>query len=135
MRTSAERHQEETRTSLLSPLVGFVAVDCRNFFPVISHLFVVPEHRGQGHGYRLLGVAEKHINEVLGFPRATLHCPQDMVPFYLKAGYRREVVDELRVADLGGGEVLLQKPLVVWVVPPEAVGTEATTCCADCWDY
>jgi GNAT superfamily N-acetyltransferase len=72
-----------------SSFIGCVAVDRRNFFPVMSHLYVVPEKRGLGYGNRLLRFAERYAVK-LSFTEIKLWCSQDMVSYYLKKGWVQE---------------------------------------------
>ena len=76
-----------------SSFIGCVAVDRRNFFPVMSHLYVVPEKRGLGYGNRLLRFAERYAAK-LSFTEIKLWCSQDMVSYYMKKGWVQEGTKE-----------------------------------------
>lgn len=70
-------------------VMGFVAVDRKSFYPCISHLFVMPDHRGNGYSGMLLAIAETYIAH-MHFTEARLWCKPDLVEFYKKHGYTEE---------------------------------------------
>lgn len=72
-------------------LVGIVAIDRKNFYPSISHLYVVSERRNQGIGSLLLAVAEKYAL-YLSFTVVKLWCDETMTKFYETRGYERDDV-------------------------------------------
>jgi GNAT superfamily N-acetyltransferase len=86
-----------------SNLVGFVAVDRKNFFPCISHLYVHPDYRGNGYSAMLLAIAETYIAH-MHFNEAQLWCKPNLVEFYKKNGYT-----ESKIVD--ANTIVMKKPL------------------------
>ena len=74
-------------------VLGFVAVDRKSFYPCISHLYTMPQHRKKGYSSMLLAIAETYIAHI-HFTEARLWCKPDLVPFYKKNGYAEEKVIE-----------------------------------------
>lgn len=70
-------------------LIGTVAVDRKNFYPVISQLFVVSNYRNKGYASKLLDFAENYIRS-MKFSVAKLWCEPDLIKFYQKRGYEIE---------------------------------------------
>lgn len=69
--------------------VGCVAVDRRNFYPFISHLFVVKGERKKGYSKLLMYVAEVYI-KLFKFTEAKLWCKKHLQPLYARQGYKLE---------------------------------------------
>ena len=80
--------------------VGCVAVDRKNFVPFLSHLYVVPKHRGRGNGLLLLEFAERACKD-MGFTEARLWCDPGMRAYYEKYGWTPEKVK--------GGKLVMKK--------------------------
>ena len=86
-----------------SLFIGCVAVDRRNFFPVMSHLYVIPEKRGLGYGNRLLRFAERYALK-LSFTEMKLWCSDDMVGYYVTKGWVQEGAKD--------GQMIMRKDLL-----------------------
>jgi GNAT superfamily N-acetyltransferase len=69
--------------------LGTVAVDRKNFFPVISQMYVVPSERRRGLATELLRFGEKVVKS-MGFDSYKVWCEKHLVPWYEKRGYRAE---------------------------------------------
>jgi predicted GNAT family N-acyltransferase len=74
-------------TDLLDNFIGCVAVDRKNFYPVISHLLVEHDKRHTGLGKELVKFAEQFVKHSLKFKEVRLWCFAALVPFYQKLGY------------------------------------------------
>jgi len=72
-------------------LLGFVAIDRKQFYPFISHLFVVPSHRKNGYGKLLMDFSIEYI-KAIEFTDARLWCKRSLVPYYENYGW--EILDE-----------------------------------------
>lgn len=72
-----------------SQLIGCVAVDRHNFYPFITNLFVVPEHRKKGHAKTLIqhGIA---FTKSMGFDTARLWCRPHLLSWYTSMGWTQE---------------------------------------------
>jgi GNAT superfamily N-acetyltransferase len=57
--------------------------------PEVRAMFVAPEHKGQGHGFRLLRHVEEQIRK-LGHVQSHLLATQSGVAFYRRAGYHAD---------------------------------------------
>jgi GNAT superfamily N-acetyltransferase len=101
-------------------LVGFVAVDVRQFYPVISNLYVVEARRAQGHARMLLQQAERHITGELDHEKWWLWCPPGLQDLYRGMGYEPQTLGPAGspLPDLGG-HVLLCKGLLRRCVSPK----------------
>jgi GNAT superfamily N-acetyltransferase len=69
--------------------IGCIGVDRNNFYPYISHLYVIPSKRKQGYARKLLRFAEEYVSD-FGFDKARLWCDGDLVSYYEKQGWRVE---------------------------------------------
>lgn len=72
-------------------LLGFIAIDRKQFYPFISHLYIIPENRKKGYGKLLLDFALEYIS-YLKFTEARLWCVKRLIPYYKKNGW--EIIDE-----------------------------------------
>lgn len=72
--------------------VGSAAVDRVSFVAFISHLYVRPDRRKQGHARLLMRLAEDYTL-AYGMSEARLWCAPDLLGFYTKLGYQPESVD------------------------------------------
>lgn len=66
--------------------VGFVAMDEKNWYPYMSHLYVGNEHRNSGHATKLIEFC-KHYTQHRCHSEYRLYCEPRMVPFYTKRGF------------------------------------------------
>ena len=67
-------------------LIGCVGIDRDNFYPYISHLYIIPEHRKKNHSLTLMKFSEKIIKD-MSFTEARLWCVSSLKDFYEKQGY------------------------------------------------
>jgi GNAT superfamily N-acetyltransferase len=77
-------------------VLGFTAVDRKNFYPCISHLYVLPKYRGNGYSTMLMAIAETYIAH-MHFTQAMIWCKPELVEFYKKNGYTIDKVLETNV--------------------------------------
>jgi GNAT superfamily N-acetyltransferase len=75
-------------------LLGFIAVDRKQFYPFISHLYVTPDNRKKGFGKLLIDFAIEYI-KILDFSEGKLWCKEELVPFYEKYGWK--VIDKKKL--------------------------------------
>lgn len=54
---------------------------------LISHLLVVPEHRGRKVATRLVEIVELHVMNTMQHTQVVLYCDPDLEAFYGKLGY------------------------------------------------
>jgi GNAT superfamily N-acetyltransferase len=76
-------------TSPDTKFIGCMAVDRKNFYPFISHLYVTPEYRKKGFGERLLTLGEDYAKE-FKFNEVKLWCKKILLPYYTKRGWKVE---------------------------------------------
>lgn len=69
--------------------VGCVAVDRKQFVPVLSHLYVDSRVRNNGHAKKLLQVIDEYV-KVLGFNEIKLWCDPKLRRFYESVGWQLE---------------------------------------------
>ena len=69
--------------------MGCMAVDRKNFYPFLSHLYVHPVYRNQGVGERFLLFAEE-ITKSFGFREVKLWCKKELIGYYTKFGWEVE---------------------------------------------
>lgn len=70
-----------------SELLGFIAVDRKQFYPFISHLYVTLGNRKKRFGKLLIDFAIEYI-KVLKFSEGKLWCKKELVPFYKNYGWK-----------------------------------------------
>jgi N-acetylglutamate synthase-like GNAT family acetyltransferase len=69
--------------------IGCVAVDRKQFYVFISHLYVVPNERNKGYSKLLLDIAETYTQKY-GMSEARLWCKPDLRKYYETRGYKVE---------------------------------------------
>jgi GNAT superfamily N-acetyltransferase len=69
--------------------IGTVAVDRKNFYPYISHLFVDPALRKKGYGERLLDHGIDYAR-LFKFDAVKIWCEHTLVPYYASKGWIQE---------------------------------------------
>jgi len=87
--------------------VAAAAVDRKNFYPFISHVFVRPDMRGRGHARAMLDVGHEYAGR-MKFSVVKLWCFESLVPFYERMGYEREGAEK---DDKGRDVVVMTKQL------------------------
>jgi GNAT superfamily N-acetyltransferase len=70
-------------------IVGCIGIDRDNFYPYISHLYVLPEYRKNKYSLKLMRFAEKIIKDIT-FSESRLWCIKELQSFYEKQGYEIE---------------------------------------------
>jgi GNAT superfamily N-acetyltransferase len=70
-------------------IVGCIGIDRDNFYPYISHLYVLPEYRKNKYSLKLMRFAEKIIKDIT-FSESRLWCIKELQSFYEKQGYKIE---------------------------------------------
>ena len=70
-------------------IVGCIGIDRDNFYPYISHLYVLPEYRKNKYSLKLMKFAEKIIKDIT-FSESRLWCIKELQSFYEKQGYEIE---------------------------------------------
>ena len=71
---------------LRNTFLGCVAVDRKQFYPFMSHLYIHPLYRGNGYGKFLLTFCEQYVKQ-LQFDEIRLWCNSDLIGYYKKLGY------------------------------------------------
>lgn len=66
-----------------------MAVDRKQFYPFISHLYVDPAYRKYGYGTRMLILGEEYARS-LGFTEVKLWCVERLVGYYTTRGWTIE---------------------------------------------
>ena len=74
--------------------IGCIAIDCNNFDPFISHLCVQRDLRRFGWGKRLLRFGIDACRLSLRSSMARLWCTDELVPYYVKQGWWKEMLDD-----------------------------------------
>ena len=74
-------------------LIGFIGIDRHNFYPCISHLFIVPGYRNKKYSKMLVKFCEKIIKE-LKFNESTLWCLEHLQKYYENMGYSIKNIKE-----------------------------------------
>jgi predicted GNAT family acetyltransferase len=76
--------------SIDNKFIGSVAVDRNNFEPFISHLYVSITYRKKGYGERLLSHGIEYAKS-FKFNQVKLWCADELVPYYVKTGWYKDV--------------------------------------------
>jgi len=72
-------------------LLGFVAIDRKQFYPFVSHIYIIPSKRKNGYGKLLLEFSIEYT-KALEFTECRLWCESKLVSYYEKNGWK--VIDE-----------------------------------------
>ena len=92
--------------------IGSVAIDRTNFYPCLSTLFVRAEDRGRGFAKLMIDFSAAYIQSVLKFREMRLWCKPELIPFYLKEGFKKEdkTVSEIsEISEISENQVMIKK--------------------------
>ncbi len=84
---------QSAREGHAAEFIGCVAVDRKQFYPYISHLYVHPDHRKRGFGQQLVEHGVKHA-AACKFSEVKLWCERKLLPFYEGLGWRTEAISD-----------------------------------------
>ena len=70
-------------------LIGCIAVDIKNGFPLISNLLIIPKYRKQNYANILLEYCFNYI-KILKFREVRLWCNDELIDFYIKKNWKFE---------------------------------------------
>ena len=87
-----ERHWSSTDVFYImlkhetNTLIGCIGIDRSQFYPYISHLYVIDKHRKNGYSLKLMKFAEKIIKD-MSFTESRLWCIERLTDYYKNQGY------------------------------------------------
>lgn len=86
--------------------IGCIAIDRKQFYPFISHLFIVPEMRGRHLGTILIRLAVEYGKE-LGFPNIRLWCVSKLITYYERFGFKVDTSEQFSCNNLAVDNVIM----------------------------